>query len=82
MLSFFLIRLFSENRQVNFIKKRGLILDSRSRQGRQVFLYNYGDLFAEIVYRNDNPEEPAEDLVLVNGLKNLKKHLEKEYRSA
>ena len=81
MLCSFFIRRLSEAKQVNFIKKRGLVLGTRSRNGRQAYVYNYEDIFAEILYQNDNPEEPAETLVWVNGLENLKNYLSKEYRS-
>ena len=79
MLQIFMIRRFSETRQVSFIKKHGFVLGTCSREGRQAYLYNYGDMFVEIIYQNDNPDEPAEKLVWVNGFDNLKRHLDKEY---
>ena len=64
------------------MKKRGIMLASRKREGRQVYIYMYRDLFAEIIFKEDDPEKEAESLLLINGLKKLNQHLENETKSA
>lgn len=80
LFKFFLERL-SLPRQVEFMKKRGIILGTRSKNGRQVFIYMFNELFAEVLFENDNPEEPAERLIFLAGLDKLNAHLEKETKS-
>lgn len=79
-----LLKLFfkqlSLTRQANFMKRRGIILGTRTRNGRQIYLYMVENLFAEITYENDNPQNMVESLVMINGLKQLNKHLEKDIR--
>ncbi|WP_302180113.1 hypothetical protein [Chryseosolibacter indicus] len=41
----------------------------------------YREYFAEVHYKNDNPDEEAEKLTLVKGLKNLNEYLEKEFKA-
>jgi hypothetical protein len=77
LYKFFLGRL-SVPQQVKFLKKNGFVLGSRSKNGRQVFVYMFNSVFAEVLFRNDNPEEPAEELVLMAGLGKLNAHFEKE----
>lgn len=64
------------------MKKKGIMLASRKREGRQVYIYMFRDLFAEIIFKDDDPEKEAESLLLINGLKKLNQHLEDETRSA
>jgi hypothetical protein len=78
MTSFFFKRLLSESRQVSFMKRWGIMLGTRGRDGRQVYTYMFRDLFAEIMYKNDNPEQQIEYLYLMEGLQMLNLYLEKE----
>ena len=63
------------------MKKRGIMLASRKKGGRQVYIYMYQNLFAEIVFKDDDPEKEAESLLVINGLKKLNQHLENETKS-
>lgn len=78
MLFKFLLERLSLPRQVEFMKKRGILLGTRSKNGRQVFIYMFNDLFAEVLFQDDNPEAPAEKLKFLAGLNKLNAHLEKE----
>jgi hypothetical protein len=82
---FMLFKLFfnrlSLTSQANFMKKRGIVLGTRSKDGRQIYLYMVNNLFAEIRYENDNPLLKVETLILIDGLKKLNKYLEKDIRS-
>jgi len=57
------------------------MLGTRFKEGRKIYIYMFRDLFAEILYKNDNPEELAESLKMVSGLDNLNDHLEQEFRT-
>jgi hypothetical protein len=69
------------HKQVSFLKKKGIMLGTRIKEGRKIYIYMFRDLFAEILYKNDNPEELAESLKMVSGLDNLNNHLEQEFRT-
>jgi hypothetical protein len=70
------------HKQVSFLKKKGIMLGTRLKEGRKIYIYMFRDLFAEILFTNDNPEGTAESLKLVTGLDNLNDHLEKEFRTS
>jgi hypothetical protein len=56
----------------------GILLATRRRKGRQIYIYMFRNLFAEVVFKNDSPEEAAEKVSIVSGLENLKNHLERD----
>lgn len=70
----------SMKRQAAFMKRRGIILGTRERNGRQGYLYMVNNLFAEIFFENDNPQMNAERIVVMRGLENLNRYLEKDVR--
>ncbi len=86
MLTDMIIRLFfkrlSAVRQANYMKRRGIVVGTRSREGRMSYLYMVNNLFAEILYENDNPALRAETVVVMEGLQNLTRHLEKDLRES
>jgi hypothetical protein len=63
------------------MRKRGVLVGIRRKNGRQVYIYMFRDLFAEIQYKNDSAEEDAEILTVVSGLKELNNHLENELKA-
>jgi hypothetical protein len=82
MLLKFFFKYLSVATQAKFMKKRGIVLGTRAKRGRQIYLYMVNNLFAEIQFEKDNPGLPVEELVLIDGLKKLNMHLEKDARSA
>lgn len=68
-------------KQAEFMKRRGIILGTRKKDGRQGYLYMVNNLFAEIFYENDNPRKSAERLVVLQGLDNLNRYLTQDLRS-
>jgi len=66
--------------QANFMKRRGIVLGTRNKDGRQGYLYMVNNLFAEIVYEKDNPQLSVERLVILDGLRKLNSYLEKDLR--
>jgi hypothetical protein len=81
ILKFFLKQLSSQ-RQVNFLKKRGIMLGTRMKDGRKIYIYMLRDLFVEVTYKNDNVDEAPEKLNMLNGLKNLNTYLEREFKTS
>jgi hypothetical protein len=70
MLLRFFFRRLSIATQVKFMKRRGIVLGTLNKNGRQTYLYMLHNLFAEIVYENDNPHMRVETLIVLHGLNN------------
>ena len=70
MILKFLFKQLSLNQQVNFMKKLGMVVGTRNRDGRLIYLYMIHNLFAEIIYENDNPKLKVEGLVLMDVVMN------------
>jgi hypothetical protein len=81
ILKIFFNRL-SRSSQAKFMKRRGIVLGTRNKEGRLIYVYMVNNLFAEIAYENDNPKNKVESLVVIKGLQQLNKYLEKDLRSA
>jgi hypothetical protein len=81
ILQFFFRRL-SPEKQVQYLKKKGVSLGTRAKNGRKVYLYMLRNLFVEVVYENDNSEQMPERLNILKGLKSLNQYLEKEFRAS
>ncbi|HEY3405248.1 MAG TPA: hypothetical protein VGK59_17810 [Ohtaekwangia sp.] len=80
LLSFFFKNL-PLTKQVNYLKKKGIGLGTRLKDGRKIYIYMLRDLFIEVLYVNDNSENIAERLNVISGVVNLNKHLENEFRN-
>jgi hypothetical protein len=80
MLLKFIIKRLSVSHQACFMKKRGIVLGTRTKDNRQIYLYMVSSLFAEIRYEDDNPRMKVEALVLIDGLKKFTHYLEKDVR--
>lgn len=80
LLKLFFKRL-SVRKQADFMKRRGIVLGTRRKSGRQAYLYMVNSLFAEILYENDNPRLKVEALVVLDGLKNFNRYMENDVRS-
>lgn len=72
----------SIQRQIDYLKKRGILLGTRTRDGRTIYVYMLTNLFVEVLYKNDNTKEHPEALTTLSGLRNLNDYLEKEFRTA
>ena len=80
LLKLFFNRL-SLTKQADFMKRRGIVLGTRTKDGRQTYLYMVNNLFAEILYENDNPRLKPEAIVVLSGLHKLNRYLEEEIRT-
>lgn len=63
------------------MKRRGIVLGTRKKGDRQSYLYMVNNLFAEILYENDNPGLKVEALVVLDGLHDFNRYLENDLRS-
>jgi hypothetical protein len=81
LLRFFFSRLSIE-KQVSYLKKKGIALGTRLKGGRKIYIYMLSDLFVEVFYRNDNSEDTPEKLNVLKGLNGLNEYLEKEFRTS
>jgi len=69
-------------KQVSYLKKKGIALGTRLKGGRKIYIYMLSDLFVEVFYRNDNSEDTPEKLNVLKGLNSLNEYLEKEFRTS
>ena len=68
--------------QVNYLRKKGIILGTRTKEGRKIHIYMLKDLFIEVLYQNDNADLEAEKVSILEGLDNLNSYLDKEFRES
>lgn len=68
----------SADKQLEYLREHGVMLGSRIRNERKVFLYMVKNFFVEVVYRNDSIEMDAESMNVFTNLNYLNRYLEKE----
>ncbi len=81
ILKFFFQQL-SVQKQINYLKKKGVLIGTRTKNSRKIYTYMLRDLFVEVLYTNDNPDNSAEKVNLLTGLKNLSSYLEREFKTS
>ncbi|WP_276367082.1 hypothetical protein [Chryseolinea sp. H1M3-3] len=81
LLRFFFSRLSLE-KQVSYLKRKGIALGTRLKGGRKIYIYMLSDLFIEVLYKNDNADETPEKLSMLRGLNSLNEYLEKEFKTS
>lgn len=81
MIRKFFFRQMSLENQIQFLKRKGIGLGTRLKEGRKIYIYMLNDLFVEVHYKNDNSDEPAEKLNMITGLMNLTQYLERDFRA-
>jgi hypothetical protein len=81
ILRFFFSRL-SLDKQVSYLKKKGIALGTRLKNGRKIYIYMLSDLFVEVLYKNDNADETPERLNMLRGLTSLNEYLENEFKTS
>jgi hypothetical protein len=73
---------FSLTKQLDYLRVHGVMLGSRMRNNRKVFLYMVKSTFVEVMYKNDSIEKEAERLEVFNNLNHLNQYLEKEFKAS
>jgi hypothetical protein len=76
-----LYRRWPLQKQVDFLKRKAILIGSRTREKRKVYIYMYRNMFAEVIFLQDDPNQPAESARIVKGLKNLNSYLENEFKN-
>ncbi len=67
--------------QISYLKKKGIVLGTRIKDERKIYIYMLPDVFVEVMYKNDNVEEAPEALSTVKGFRNLNTYLEKQFKT-
>ena len=70
------------HKKVNFLRKKGIMLGTRVKEGRKIHIYMFRDLFVEVIFENDDPNGTAENLKTVTGLSKLNDYLEQEFKTS
>jgi hypothetical protein len=77
-----IFKYFSESKKIDYLKDQGIMLGSRVRRGRKVYLYMLKDFFVEVVYQKDNIDLSPERLDTFANLNNLNTYLERDFLRA
>jgi hypothetical protein len=72
---------FSLAKQLDYLREHGVMLGSRMRNDRKVFLYMVKSTFVEVMYKNDSIEKEAERLEVFSNLNRLNQYLENEFKT-
>ena len=82
MFEKFIFNRMTARQQVNYLRKKGIMLGTRTKEGRKIYIYMLKDLFIEVLYQSDNADLEAEKVSILEGLDNLNSYLEKEFRAS
>jgi hypothetical protein len=80
MITKFFFKRLSLPAQAKFIKKRGISLGSRWKNGRYIYMYMFRSIFVEILFVNDNLDNEPESVTVISGIEEFSKRLEDEIR--
>ena len=72
---------FSLTKQLEYLREHGVMLGSRMRNDRKVFLYMVKSTFVEVMYKNDSIEKEAERLEVFKNLNHLNQYLENDFKT-
>ena len=81
MLQRFIFTRLSLQKKVDYLHKNGVVLGTRIRDGREIYMYMLRNLFVEVMYAEDKVHLTPEHVNVLNGLNNLHQYLESEFRS-
>ncbi len=81
IFQYFFLR-WTIEKQASHLKKKGVALGTRAKNGRKIYIYMLGNLFVEVIYRGDSSENNPEQVNVLRGLKNLNEYLESEFRTS
>lgn len=73
---------YAEDKKLKWLREEGIMLGTRYRNGRKVFLYMLKDFFVEVIYQNDDLDCDPEKMETFANLDNLNSYLEKEFKTA
>ena len=82
MILKWVFKYFSPVKKIDYLKDEGIMIGSRLRQGRKIYIYMLKDFFVQVVYEQDNIDLFPERLETFSSLNNLNSYLEREFRAA
>jgi hypothetical protein len=80
MITKFFFKRLSVVSQANFMRKRGISLGSRWKDGRYIYMYMFRSLFVEILFVDDNTDNHPEMVTVISGIEEFNRRLEDEIR--
>jgi hypothetical protein len=82
MWSKIVFRFYGDAKKYEMLMDKGIIIGSRQRQDRKVYLYMLKDFFVEVTYINDDIDMQPERIDTFSSLDHLNTYLEKDFRAA
>jgi hypothetical protein len=68
-------------KQGRYLKKKAVVLGTRIKENRRIYIYMLNDFFVEVQFVNDSIDDEAEKVNILQGLDNLNSYLENEFRT-
>lgn len=75
-------RFLADNKKFELVREKGIMLGSRWRNNRRVYLYMVKDFFVEVMYLQDDIDQDPERINTFSSLDNLNDYLERDIRTA
>ncbi len=75
-------RFLADNKKFEVVREKGIMLGSRWRNNRRVYLYMVKDFFVEVMYLQDDIDQDPERISTFSSLDNLNAYLERDIRTA
>jgi|DewCreStandDraft_4_1066084.scaffolds.fasta_scaffold37305_4 hypothetical protein len=77
-----LFRWMSNQQKLRFLLDEGTMLGMRNKNGRTAYLYMLHNWCAEVIFRDDMPENEAEKIFVFRSVKQFNQYLEQELRKS
>jgi hypothetical protein len=81
MFTRFFFKRMSTIKQGRYLKKKAVVLGTRIKENRRIYIYMLNDFFVEVQFVNDSIDDEAEKVNILQGLDNLNSYLENEFRT-
>ncbi len=75
-------RFLADQKKFELLRAKGIMLGSRWRNERRVYLYMVKDFFVEVMYSQDDIDLEPERISTFSNLDNLNAYLERDIRTA
>lgn len=75
-------KFLADKKKHEILKENGIMLGTRRKSDRTVFLYMVKDFFVEVTYRQDDIDQEPERIETFSNLDNLTSYLERDFRAA
>ena len=82
MWSKIVFRFYGDEKKFEMLKEKGIVIGSRQRQSRKVYLYMLKDFFVEVTYQHDDIDLAPEKIDTFSSLDHLNTYLERDFRAA